>query len=818
MSKSRTSELWNYVAECVRLLYWIYFKPYTFERWLRDIHPELKPRDNPFDKKSEFQSNPRLRRYAGQVWWLVALAPIFSLLFIASFYTIASGESFNWLFSGLGVLLGCVIGQILNRIVNRNKFKIILLFALLILVADRFSSPVVLDPKNCFFSGIMVSLSFALAGYVLEDVMFYGVDTIMIGVIFSVIIGVVFSVPGGIAGSVAGGVAVGVALGLLFSATMGSNDVVVVKDVAQAVAVGVMGSLLFGGVGIAPGLSLVLSMLRLCFWLPELIWVFILFFISRFQKKGHYLEYLPPHFDELIILPLPFMDKMIVETYQENPTAAREIVDYLITSTNQQKVARQAIIKITIDILNQCRRLRDIEDIAYQLSWIPYPPPQELGTVLPQFLEISQSVRASQEATTPYRRYELLNPPINALNELKNILAFGKNASLATKFGSISDRWLTILQLAQRTLEETAKQSQEIRQVYIAGNSLDPETAKFRFKGRIDIFREIETLTLSDQPPVLLLYGGRRTGKTSALKYLPYKVTSDIIPLLIDVQGAASATTIKGFAENLAQQIIDSARRLPRRLNLPYPDSKKLNEDPFPALQTWLAEIERSHSSKRFLLCLDEFERLSEVVKATDSRAPLNFIRHLLQHQKQWILLFSGSHQLSELDAYWSDYLINTRALRMTYLQESEARELILQPIEDFTNIYEPEAVNKIIQTTRCQPYLVQLLCYELVELLNRDIRANRRQPNTAKATLADVQEIIPIALERGDQYFRELWTSLEESDRHLLTRLIAGETPTPQDSKLVKKLARKEILTPEGNTFQVPLVQQYIEQLLEEE
>jgi 2-phosphoglycerate kinase len=72
-------------------------------------------------------------------------------------------------------------------------------------------------------------------------------------------------------------------------------------------------------------------------------------------------------------------------------------------------------------------------------------------------------------------------------------------------------------------------QSPEIRQVYIAGNSLDPATAKNRFKGRIDIFREIETMALSEHPPVLLLYGGRRTGKTSALKYLPYRLGAVIV-------------------------------------------------------------------------------------------------------------------------------------------------------------------------------------------------------------------------------------------------------------------------------------------------
>jgi hypothetical protein len=569
---------------------------------------------------------------------------------------------------------------------------------------------------------------------------------------------------------------------------------------------------------VAFGLAFILGVLRVYFWLPELLWIFTLFFLFPNGKWVNCLRYLPPRFDELIILPLPFMDVMIVEAYGKNPNVALETINYLITSTNQQKVAAQAISGIAVDILNRCRRFSDIVEIANQLAWIPSLAPKELGTVLPQLLDISQNVRASQEATSLYRQYELLNVPITALRQLVQSITLTKDARVAVSFGNTAQSWLTILETAQRTLNEQAQQSKEIPQVYIAGNSLDPETAKNRFKGRIDIFREIESLTLSEQMPVLLLYGGRRTGKTSALKYLPYRIQANIVPLLVDIQGVAAATTLKGLAENLAQQIIEAARRLPRKVYLPNPDASKLAEDPFPALQTWLAEIERNNFGKKFLLCLDEYERLGEVVEATSSRAPLNFIRNLLQHQRKWILLFSGSHELSELDDYWSDYLINTRALRMAYLHESEARDLILQPVENFSDIYEPTAVDEIIQVTRCQPYLVQLMCYEVVELLNRDIRRNRREADTAKATAQDVKEVIPVVLERGDQYFRELWRSLGESDRSLLRRIIYGETPTQQDKGVIRKLARKEILTPEGNAFQVPLVQKYIEQLLEEE
>ncbi|MBD2388666.1 AAA family ATPase [Cylindrospermum sp. FACHB-282] len=790
MSKEHpTAKLWIYLAECVRLLYWSYFKPYTFERWLRDIHPELKPTDHAFDKRAEFRTNPRLRHYAGQVWWLTAIVPTLAVLVVAPIYTLASGETFNWVRS-CPFLLGWLIGLIVAR--GNNKTRLVTFcFAFLTSV---FTSR--------FLSGVASDVASGVAG----------------GVVGGVAGGVVFGVGLGVTGGVAFGVVGGVAFGVVFGVVGG-----VTSGVGLGVALGVVGcvvGILTAGVtgGQAVSMAWLLAALRFYFWLPELLWILTLFFLSRIGIQINYLRYLPPRFDEVIILPLPFMGQMIVESYRDHPTATRETIDYLISSTNQQKVAAQAILEIGRDIFSRCQRLSDIVELTHQLTWIRSPAPKEYGTVLPQFLDICQGVRAADEATSPYRKYELLNIPIKALGELKNSLAFGTNAAVATMFGSTAERWLTILETAQRNLAQQALQSKEISQVYIAGNSLDPETAKSRFKGRIDIFREIENFTLSEQPPVLLLYGGRRTGKTSALKYLPYKIVPNIVPLLVDLQGAASATTLQGLAENLAKQIIEAARRLPRSLDLPYPNAAKLAKDPFPALQIWLGEIERSYPGKQFLLCLDEFERLSEVVEVTKSFVPLNFLRNLLQHQQKWTLLFSGSHQLSELPDYWSDYLINTRALRMSYLEESEARELILHPVEGFRQIYELRAVDEIIQLTGCQPFLVQLVCYELVELLNGDIRGNRREPDTAKVTVEDVELIIPQVLERGDQYFRELWKSLSESDRNFLKRLIYGETPTQQDKGVVKRLVRKEILNPEANAFQVPLVQRFVELLLEEE
>jgi len=156
----------------------------------------------------------------------------------------------------------------------------------------------------------------------------------------------------------------------------------------------------------------------------------------------------------------------------------------------------------------------------------------------------------------------------------------------------------------------------------------------------------------------------------------------------------------------------------------------------------------------------------------------------------------------------------------VSYLDEESAHELIVQPVEDFPNIYDRTAIDTIIHLTRCQPYLVQLTCQEVVERLNCDIRENKRDASTPKATARDIKTVIPTVLERGGEYFRELWKSLTDSDRNLLQRLVQGETLTAQDKSMLRGLKRKEILekTESAYSFQVPLVQKYVEQVVEEE
>jgi uncharacterized protein len=211
---------------------------------------------------------------------------------------------------------------------------------------------------------------------------------------------------------------------------------------------------------------------------------------------------------------------------------------------------------------------------------------------------------------------------------------------------------------------------------------------------------------------------------------------------------------------------------------------------------------------KRFLLCLDEFERLEEVVTITLSRAPLNFLRFTIQFHPRWIVLFSGSHHPQELAEYWSDYLINTRTLRLSYLQDAEARDLIEHPSADFpAPVYDPLAIDAIIHHTRYQPYLVQLLCQNVIELLNRDKR-RYAQPQ-------DVTAAIPQAMERGQQYFSEMWqhTLKDATHRIIIQKVLAEQPLTEEETRRLPFLIDKEILetTDLGYRCQVPLVERFL-------
>jgi len=149
----------------------------------------------------------------------------------------------------------------------------------------------------------------------------------------------------------------------------------------------------------------------------------------------------------------------------------------------------------------------------------------------------------------------------------------------ALRFRPIAATWRQTLHDYVRTLTEAVESRQEISNPYIIGIPLTEHQEIF--VGRSDVSEHIERLLLDSRCPPLLLYGQRRTGKTSLLNNLGRLLPTTIIPLFVDLQGPTSlAKDYIGFLYNMSRAMQTSAKRH-REWTLPPLTRAQLSADPF---------------------------------------------------------------------------------------------------------------------------------------------------------------------------------------------------------------------------------------------
>jgi hypothetical protein len=565
-------------------------------------------------------------------------------------------------------------------------------------------------------------------------------------------------------------------------------------------------------VGVACTVSFLLFYFRLSFYLIELPWQRIVGFFAETappERANRLFRLSPLYYDELIWLPLLGLDSALIEIGKKDRRLAQQAIADVAQSFRQGWAAANALIELTAYDVERAQDARAIANIAEQLAWLPPTMPRDLENVLPPLRDIAQYAQAALESDTLYNKQAQLRAAIKQTQRVREGLALSSNRRIAARFGRALETWEQVL---RRELEALSAR-EIIPNVYVAGSPL--ATASKVFKGRRDLFLalERELATAAETRPTLLLFGPRRCGKTSAIKQMPVRLGPDVIPVEVDLQSATTAEDASGLLFVLADQIRHSALTH-RRIQLPPLTPDDLSVGPYLAFGNWLNRVEEAVGTRWILLCLDEYERLEEMLEAgrIDQRV-FHFLRHLIQHHPRVTVLLSGSHTLEDLSPMWGDYLINVRVLKIGNLKEDEARELIVQPIENFPLEYEPAAVDRMIAVTGCQPYLVQATCRDLVNMLN--------EQNRTRATLADAERALDSVLTTGALYFQELWRGRDTDDAQ---RAVMRAVATNQDltglgdlsglNAALRKLVHRDIFmeTGDGYRFRVELVRRWVE------
>lgn len=307
------------------------------------------------------------------------------------------------------------------------------------------------------------------------------------------------------------------------------------------------------------------------------------------------------------------------------------------------------------------------------------------------------------------------------------------------------------------------------------------------FRGREDVFKFIsDNLKGSAQDHAFVLFGQRRTGKTSILyQLLDGRLGDNFVPVLIDLESLALANSTSEFLELVAEQLAKAAQSVDIAINAPARGA--FANSPTGPFDQFLNELEEGLGDRRALVMFDEYEEIER--KITYNKLDpniLRYLRHLVQHRERMVFIFTGAHQLEEMTYdYWSVFFNIALHQRVSFLKPEYTKSLIHEPVSEWLDI-EYLAVERIIELTNGHPYFVQLICCALVN------HCNAHEQNTA--SVDDVNQVVQDKLMTGQANFAYIWKEAEDIFEKLtiagLAHTLGTETKWASPDDILETLA----------------------------
>ena len=306
------------------------------------------------------------------------------------------------------------------------------------------------------------------------------------------------------------------------------------------------------------------------------------------------------------------------------------------------------------------------------------------------------------------------------------------------------------------------------------------------FFGREEFITSIVDSIIKSQSKQIIIYGQKRCGKSSVMLHLKEKLeaTGETFCVLFSLGDIIQNLTEASFYYKILSSIQDELENLEfegRTIpDIQFPnaeDFKKEDMDnPLNTFTKYMSRFKRvckvteGWEEKNLVVMIDEFTYLyTEIKKEHISSSIMKQWKAVTQNEKsQFSVVLVGQDVVPSFKK--EDYARNAfgviQDIRLTYLQEDPARELIEKPIldENGESRYIGNAVSRIIEYTSRNPYYIQIFCARLVDYMNRN--------KSIKVTEADVNDVAK-SFVVGEQ-------ALEEDKFDNLIR--AGETEDLQE------------------------------------
>ncbi|MCP4109149.1 MAG: ATP-binding protein [Desulfobacteraceae bacterium] len=344
-----------------------------------------------------------------------------------------------------------------------------------------------------------------------------------------------------------------------------------------------------------------------------------------------------------------------------------------------------------------------------------------------------------------------------------------------------SDIWKAdYLKAIRQWLKESEKQLENLklelqliepitRNIYRSGEALQPkEFGKETFIGREDLRDELSFRILSSAiMPTILLQGQRRVGKTSLLNFLPELLGTRFLIIPLDFQSSECFS--------LPASLNSFIKKTEQILNLKTPH-ETLPQDPLEAwyqFEQFFQNIARQENRK-IILAFDEYENFHRLLTQETEKGErlLEAMRSFSQRQNNIVFLFTGLLIFSDLgEPDFSRYFVQNQRIKVDFLKKEDSQKLITNPYQGFNVTYPTELVEKIYSLTLGHPALLQQICFEMVNLANKN--------NKKQMTPTDFQTVLEIVLDRNNAVMTNFWVHFcHASLKQTVTKIMNRQQP----------------------------------------
>jgi hypothetical protein len=257
----------------------------------------------------------------------------------------------------------------------------------------------------------------------------------------------------------------------------------------------------------------------------------------------------------------------------------------------------------------------------------------------------------------------------------------------------------------------------EIPNAYSRYSGGSPVEDERMFFGRTDLVERIRTHLCKGEPgQCFVLYGQKRSGKSSVLKRVEQRLSPDVVFAALSA-GTLSPSNLWGsFARLLVQEIAYCLED--RSLVKPdhWPSSQEVDARPIELVRDLMRFLRKS--GYRVVIAVDEFTYVYEAAPS-DAEAFMRGWKALLE-AKAFSALLVGQDTMPRFKQAFPNEFGVTHDERISYLSEEEAARMASEPISlDGASRYRGQALSKLIGLTAGSPFFLQIACDRLVRHLN---------------------------------------------------------------------------------------------------